>query len=627
MTDLIDRAQAGLHQVDVPEDIRAQALAHLKMWCTADRYADYRPLIETLVDRGEFDELADAFRQILPFGTGGRRGRVGVGPNRMNPHTVGTSVQGHASWLLAQGGDAPLSVVVAYDVRRFVDVAGRYGGNAGLLQGMTSRDLAEWAARIYAANGITVWLLERGSDRYTSTPELSFSIRELGAHGGLNLSASHNPPDDNGIKVYDARGGQLVAPHDQALLDVVNAVDDVRSMTWDEALPQLRWLDEPTHRAYIETVAAAGRGPAPLDPARAAATKVLYTPLHGTGLLHEALAEVGFDVTVHAPQAEADGAFPTVPEGVANPEKPEAMANALGAAAGFDLVFGTDPDADRLGCEVAHGGEFVHLSGNDIAVLVADQACRALVEAGQRPLVIVTEVTSRLVRAVTESHGGAVVDDLLVGFKYVGEGLAVLEDEGRWHGVVAHEVQFAAAAEESHGVLVTERIRDKDAAGGAVALAVAAARAKADGRTLIDVLHGLQHAHGYVVNAQQSVRFEGAQGAAAMRALLERLRAAPPEVFAGRAVTLAQDHWNEAGRFGAFKSASDQASRNVLVYQLAAGGFDDGARVVLRPSGTEPKLKVYGEVQGRAGLDAAGRAGVEAALSALGKSAKDWLQG
>lgn len=265
MSDLIDLAQAGLQQVDVPDDIRARALEHLRAWCSDARYGEYRSLIETLVARGEFDELADAFRQVLPFGTGGRRGRVGVGPNRMNPHTVGTSVQGHATWLRQQFGDRDLSVVVAYDVRRFVDAGGKYGGQAGLLDNLTSRDLAEWAARIYAANGIHVWLLERGADRFLSTPELSFSIRELGADGGLNLSASHNPPDDNGIKVYDQRGGQLVAPHDQALLDVVNAVEAVASLSWDDAQPRLRWLDAPTHEAYLQAVADAGRGPGEVD--------------------------------------------------------------------------------------------------------------------------------------------------------------------------------------------------------------------------------------------------------------------------------------------------------------------------------------------------------------------------
>ncbi|MEN0066442.1 MAG: phospho-sugar mutase [Myxococcota bacterium] len=626
MTDVIDRAKAGLQRVDVPDDIRARALDHLQTWWTDDRYADYRPLIETLVTRGEFDELTDAFRQVLPFGTGGRRGRVGVGPNRLNPHTVGTSVQGHADWLRKQHGDADLSVVIAYDVRRFVDVAGRYGGHAGVLQDVSSRDLAEHAARIYAANGITVWLLARGVARYLSTPELSFSIRTLGAQGGLNLSASHNPPDDNGIKVYDAKGGQLVAPQDQALLDIVNAVQKVESLSWEAAQPHLRWLDDATHAAYIQTVAEAGRGPEAVDEGALRALKAYYTPLHGVGLVHEALTAAGFTVAIHEGQATPDGAFPTVPEGVANPEKPEAMAHALAAAQGQDLVFGTDPDADRLGCEVAHEGGFVHLSGNDIAVLVADQTCRSLAAAGHRPLVIVTEVTSRLVRAVAESHGAAVVDNLLVGFKYVADGLGTLEDTGEWQGIASGSVRFAAAGEESHGVLVTDRIRDKDAAGGAVALAVRGAQAKAQGKTLIDVLRRLQDTHGYVVNGQVALRFEGAQGAGAMRALLERLRQSPPDVFAGRSVQGSRDYWNETGRFGPFKSASDRASRNMLCYDLVGGEHDVGARVLLRPSGTEPKLKIYAEVQGRSGLDDAGRAGVDSALTALTDAARTWLQ-
>ncbi|HHO50448.1 MAG TPA: hypothetical protein ENK18_06125, partial [Deltaproteobacteria bacterium] len=345
--------------------------------------------------------------------------------------------------------------------------------------------------------------------------------------------------------------------------------------------------------------------------------EVLYTPLHGTGVVDRALRRAGFPCRVFGPQASPDGRFPTVPGGVANPENPEVMSAAIAAAGDAQLVFGTDPDADRLGCEVAHGGGWVHLTGDDIAALVVHRATRRPLPGGRRPLVIVTEVTSTLVGRVGRAAGAVVVDDLLVGFKHIADGLRTLEVEGCWRGIRAEDVAFVAGGEESHGVLVTSSIRDKDAASGAVLLAVLADEARARGQTLVDVLAVLEHEHGTIRNGQVSVRFEGATGAGRLGALLEALRAAPPTTLAGRAVLEAFDHRDEQGRFGPLRSGSDRDARNVLVYHLAPAAGDEGARVILRPSGTEPKLKVYLEVQGAAGLDEAGRARIEASLEAL----------
>lgn len=614
MSTLFTRAETGCRAVDVPPEVCDAALQHLRSWLESDRFADYVPQIEALVDAGRFDELIDCFRQVLPFGTGGRRGHVGVGPNRMNPHTIGTSVQGHAQWLRTQF-DGSLRVVIAYDVRCFEDARGVYdAARPSPIHGLTSRDLAEYAAQIYAANDIEAHLLQRGAEPYMSTPELSFAIRHLGAHGGLNISASHNPPDDNGVKVYDDRGAQLVPPQDEALLEVVASVASARTMPAADAHEKglARTITSDVHQAYVDLTAQAADG-------SGANLSILYTPLHGTGVVHESLTRAGFDCRLHAPQATLDGRFPTVPGRVANPENPEAMAHALAAATGCDLVFGTDPDADRLGCEVWHQGEWVHLTGNDIAVLVAYQGCRRA-RAGTRPLVIVTEVTSTLVTRVARSAGAAVVSDLLVGFKYIADGLKQLESNGTWRGVLSSEVELVAAAEESHGVLVTPHIRDKDAAGGAVMLAGLAGEAKQDGRTLVDVLQGLQHAHGLIANGQISVRFEGAAGASQMEALLGNLRTSRPTELGGRAVLAAFDHLDETGRFGPYLSGSDRSSRNVLVYHLGSDPrfpTDIGARVILRPSGTEPKLKIYVEILGRASLDATGRATVDQAMEAL----------
>lgn len=619
MTD--QRAIDGIGGLELPEEVRRAALEHLERWWTEDRFAAYRPQLEALVERGAFAELCDAFRCVLPFGTGGRRGRVGIGPNRINPWTVATSIQGHAAWLRARFPDVtPLRVVVAYDVRRFDDAGGIYDPSLpNPISGMSSRDLAELAARVYAANGIEV-VLPRDPASYLSTPELSFCIRRLDAHGGVNMSASHNPPDDNGVKVYDRRGSQLVPPDDESLLDAVAEVADARLLSWADATSsgRVRWLSSLLHGQYIQTVA-------DLAVAGARDVHILYTPLHGTGSVGEALVAAGFPCRVFAAQAEPDGRFPTVPGHVANPERPEAMALAVEAAAGCALVMGTDPDADRIGAEVHHDGGWVHLTGNDIGALIVDQALKRTYD-GQ-PLVVTTEVTSSLIGRVARARGAVVIDDLLVGFKYVGEVLRALEEDGCWGDVRAEDVRFAAGLEESHGVLLTDAMRDKDAAGGAVVLACAAAAAQARGETLVDVLHHLQSLHGYVLNAQVSTFFEGAVGASRLSALLDGLRSSPPGELGGRAVERLVDHRNPAGRFGPYRSNSDRAARNVLVLQLASGPMDDGARLVLRPSGTEPKLKVYAEVLGRPRLDSVGRSAVEQSLGRLVEAVRTELSG
>ncbi|MFT4622678.1 MAG: phosphoglucomutase [Myxococcota bacterium] len=618
MTAWLHAAAHGIRALDLPPHLAEAAVANLGRW-VADHPAD-GPTLEHLAAMGRFAALADAFYQTLPFGTGGRRGAIGVGPNRINPHTVGASVQGHVAWLRQRFPGEDLRIVIAYDVRAFHDVAGVYAGAPCALLGLSSRGLSEHAARVYAANGVTCWLLPRDAEGWTSTPELSFAIRTLQAHGGLNLSASHNPPDDNGVKVFDQTGAQLVPPHDQSLLDTVAQVGTVAIAEWDAAVADgsIRPLPASIHRDYVATIAALAR-PGARD------VHVVYTPLHGTGCVHEILAAAGFRVTLHAPQAAADALFSTVPGQVANPERPVALAHAIAAAADADLVLGTDPDADRIGCAVRHADGWVHLSGNAIAVLVVDEMLQR--EWTRTPLVVLTEVTSRLVSRVARAAGAAVVDDLLVGFKYIGELLAHLDDGGTAAGHAASDLVFIAGVEESNGVLVTADIRDKDSGGGALMLALAAARARAAGHTLVDRLAALEARHGVIRNAQVRQSYAGAAGLAKRAALLDALRQAPPATFAGRDVVSFTDHRSPTGRFGPIRSESDAASRNVLVLELGTGPHDDGARVVLRPSGTEPKVKVYLQVLGKPGLDAAGRAAVEVTLAELGDAARAELAG
>ena len=582
----LDAALAGFAGLPVAPAVRAAAAAHLTRWLEDEECAAYRPLLHALIARQSFALLLDAFYQVLPFGTGGRRGPVGPGPNRFNPWTLATSVAGHLEFLGERFGRAGLTVVVGYDTREFHDVRGLYPRELlGPLAGVTSRSFAELAARVYASGGVRVFL----SDRVMATPELSFAIRHLGAHGGLVVSASHNPPDDNGAKVYDRRGGQEIPPEDQAMVDRVAAVTRVDA-TGQPGLVEP--IPPAVHAAYIEHNLSLRtrreRGGA----------RVVYTPLHGTGVttVGDVLAAAGFAPIYPEGQAETDGRFPTVPFGIANPEVPESMARAIATARehGADIVLATDPDADRIGAAVRDvRGEFRFLNGNEICTLVVNEVLRGRRARGTlpaRPLVIKTEVTSDLVARVARAEGAAVVGDLLVGFKWVAAVLDEIGRAGRYRDFAGTLADFVVAVEESHGVLLSTEIRDKDAAGPALVLAEMAARVRAEGRTVPDVLDDLHRAHGVVVNRLTSMVMRGAAGQAAIERIQDGLRRNPPAAIGGVAVRRFADHWNEGpgSRFGPILAATDRAARNVLVFELA-----DDSRVVIRPSGTEPKNKTY----------------------------------
>jgi phosphoglucomutase/phosphomannomutase len=376
-------------------------------------------------------------------------------------------------------------------------------------------------------------------------------------------------------------------------------------------------LGPEVHEAYIQANLRCS-----LDP-RARGARIVFTGLHGLGrqTVGEVLARAGFDLRLEPTQAAYDGAFPNVPFRAPNPEVPRALDAACAYAdqVGADVVMACDPDADRLGLAARHpagpGGAWRVFSGNEIAAL----ACQYVVAQGGRPhpLVIQTEVTSGLVSRVAKAGGARVIDHLLVGFKYIGDALHQLEEHGSFAGVAARLADFALGAEESHGLLVTPEIRDKDAAGGALMLAELASRQAAQGRTLVDALDELWRRVGYVQNQLRSVVMLGAEGRARIAAVMASLRADPPASIGGLVVTAIHDRQDPLGVFGPHRSDTDRASRDVLVYQL---GPD--ARVVLRPSGTEPKSKVYVEVCGdRGAADAAAeRARVDAEVQRLANS-------
>jgi phosphoglucomutase/phosphomannomutase len=594
--DLLAQAAAGFDTADAEPALRRQALKFLGQWLSEPEFAPYRPQLEWLIGERQWAGLLDRFYQILPFGTGGRRGAVGVGPNRMNLWTLGASVQGHCEYLKERfPGAGPFRVVLGYDVRRFEDRRKQY--NPALpnpVLGLSSRDLAQHAAGVYAANGVHAHILPPDSKHYLATPELSFTVRHLAAHGGLNVSASHNPPDDNGGKFYDERGAQPVPPEDQIMADLVDQVTAVKSLPWAEAARtgRVHFLDESPHRAYIDLCRKQSVAPAP---SRAEDFKVVFTPLHGVGALTamEALVEQGFRVLPVAEQLAPDGQFPNV-TGTPNPEAPESMDRAadLARRTGADLVLATDPDADRLGAMApGRDGTWRPLGGNEIAALLTHFKLSKLAAKSRlppSPVVITTEVTTRQVTRIARHFGAQVVDDLLVGFKYIADVLWQLERDGAYGDVRGSPEDFVIATEESHGVLVTPHIRDKDAGGAALLMAELALDQKRRGQTVLDYLDRLAREFGCFRNEGVPVFLRGVQGKQLMARMLDRLRAEPPREVGGLAVTRFEDLRDPEGRLGPLKGATDAASRNVLVFQLG-----EETRVVLRPSGTEPKAKIY----------------------------------
>ena len=594
---MIHSLRSGFETLSGVDDaVLAVAEKNIIAWLDDDTFSVYHPQLRAMIEAGDFEHLVDAFYQVIPFGTGGRRGAVGIGTNRINPWTFSTSVQGHVNYLQRRfKAKEGLSVVIAYDVRRFQDLRGRYQPGVDMpLLGLTSRGLAELAASVYAANGVIAHLQPDGDERYMSTPELAFAIRHLDANAGLNVSASHNHPDDNGGKFYNHLGGQEIPPDDSALVGEVAKVQRVQTLSYSDASASeyIQWLSEDVHQAYIDHVASLTK-----DGSNNA--KVVFTALHGTGggSVVEVLRQKGFSVHEVASQATADGSFPTVPFRAPNPEVPESMSIAVSEAemVDADLVLATDPDADRIGAVVRHKGEWRHLSGNEIATLVVDHALN--IYTGEAPLVVQTEVTTGFVARMARARGATVIDHLLVGFKYIGDVIRKIDEDGCFGGVNASLSSFVAGVEESHGVLVSPYIRDKDAAGGGLYLAEAASLALASNQTLIDRLEELWSKYGYVTNKLASTVMQGAAGKAMIEAVQDSFRESPPDKIGGLEVTAFHDRQNPNGPFGEISSDTDAASRNVLVFELT-----DKARVILRPSGTEPKNKAYVEYRGEKGV-------------------------
>src|SRR5262245_1098790 len=439
--DALTAFQSGIASIAADSSLKERAARNLQTWLTQSDFAAYKPQLDWMIQSAKWSELLDAFYQLLPFGTGGRRGAVGIGPNRMNLWTLGASVQGHCDYLKQRFPGQQLSVALAFDVRKFLDKRAVYKPDLpNPVFGLSSKDFCHHAAGVYAANRIHVNVLPPDSPRYYATPELSFIIRQLDCHGGLNVSASHNPPDDNGGKFYDERGAQPVAPDDQIMSDLVEQVTAIRHLPWVDAVRAglVHFLNEDVHRAYIELCRRQRLIPAPkFDEIR-----VVFTPLHGVGSMSagEVLDAQGFRPIPVPEQMKPDGQFTNVTKSP-NPEVPESLDRAERVAKEneADLVLATDPDADRLGGLTPDGsGEYRFLTGNEIAALATWFKLSQFKKLGKMPpspLVITTLVTTSLITRIARHFGSQVVNNLLVGFKHMAEVLRQLEDTGSFEDV------------------------------------------------------------------------------------------------------------------------------------------------------------------------------------------------
>ena len=556
-------------------------------WCTSPVFdGETRAELKAITDE---KELEDRFYQNLSFGTGGLRGVIGAGTNRMNIYTVGKATQGLADYI---GGKTEHgSVVIAYDSRRM------------------SPEFALRAACILAANGIKAYLFES----LRPTPELSFAVRLLHATAGIVITASHNPPQYNGYKVYWSDGGQIVSPYDREIIACVHAVKDfgdVRTMSEQDARAagMIETIGSAVDDAYMAAIQGLVLEHGAIR-SMANRLRIVYTPLNGTGYVPvtRVLKELGFgQVWVVPEQAQPDGAFPTLR--YPNPEDPAAftLALALAKEVDADIVLATDPDADRLGvyAKDASTGEYLPFTGNMSGLLIAEyelsrREAKGLLPARRADGALVTTIVSSNMAYAVAARFGLTVIEVLTGFKYIGEQIRLFEEARAANGGApdhtrgAYEYEFGF--EESYGCLVGTHARDKDAVAAVMALCEAAAYYKSQGKTLCDVMREMYGRYGYYREALASVTIPGAEGAEKIERTIASLRRTSPDAIGGQKVVAVRDY--RAGTRTALADGSVSPLAlpvsNVLYFELEGDGW-----CCVRPSGTEPKIKFYFGVKG-----------------------------
>ncbi len=513
----------------------------------------------------DWAELEDAFARDLRFGTGGLRGKVGIGPNRLNAWTVGKATQGLADYLNGRL-DGP-TAVIARDSRR---------GGGGF---------ARRAAEVFAANGIRAFVF----DGVASTPELSFAVRDLGCSVGVCVTASHNPAEYNGYKVYGQDGCQITtgaAQEIQQAIDAVDVFDGIRSLSWDEGVASglILAADDGVRQRYLDAVANG------LEGVDCSGLSVAYTPLNGTGLapVRATLARTGVGrVEVVPEQAVPDGGFPTCPR--PNPEVPEAMRLVISLARerGCDLALATDPDADRVGVAVSHAGDWRLLTGNEVGELLMDWLLGRMGAAREdvaRLVCATTVVSAPRADAIARLHG-CQLRRTLTGFKFIGEQMGVLEAAGE-------EGRFLFGLEESCGYLRGSHVRDKDGVQALALVCEMAADYGARGMDLVDALDDLGRRVGFQAGRQVVRAFEGADGSARMAALMGSLREEPPAALGGLLVEGAVDY-AQGAPMPVVNPLPGEPAQLLPPTDMVEWRLSGDARVLVRPSGTEPKLKAY----------------------------------
>ena len=588
------------------------AVKNIRTWLTEPYLAEFAPQVAEHIAGGKWPALEEAFWTTIPFGTGGRRGRLyPIGCNAINDRTIGESAQGLADYVREQAekaektgtgsehghvgsakavaGEVPvpvssrtLSCAIAYDTRH------------------RSREFAELCSAIMVANGYKVWFL----DGYRSTPALSFTVRHKQCDCGIMITASHNPPTDNAVKVYWSTGGQLLPPHDTDSIARMQSVTWIKRADFAEALAagKVEYCQGEIDAAFVAAVVKQSQ-PGPRD------VRIIYSPLHGVGAsaVMPVLAAAGFrNVELYGPHAEPSPDFPNVPNHVSNPENAAVFDAIIDHArlTGAELILATDPDCDRLGCAAPlHGGGFAPwgtLNGNQQGALLTDFLLGKRKAAGTlRPelYIVKTLVTTELMRRIADDYGVQTSGNHQVGFKYIGGEIDRLGPEG-----------FVIGAEESYGFLVGAHARDKDAAVAAMLIAELAADLKAKGLTLHERLDDLYGRYGVHSESQLNIQMPGEKGMDDMRALMQRFRTNPPRKIAGMRVVRLLDYAAQTiTTIGGKPQPFDGANGDMVTLELDA----PGNAVAVRPSGTEPKVKFY-----MFACDAPSAGGVEATRAA-----------
>ena len=517
--------------------------------------------ISRLLDNPE--ELDEAFLKDLEFGTGGLRGIMGIGTNRLNQYTIGMATQGFANYLKQENSGA-ISVAIAHDSRN------------------NSRFFAETTANVFAANGIRVFLFED----LRPTPELSFAIRQLGCQGGVVLTASHNPKEYNGYKAYWSDGGQLVSPHDKNVISEVNKIGSIDEVNFqaDESLIQI--IGEDMDKPYLDMLKELSL--LDRETIQSSNLKVVFSSIHGTGitLIPRALKELGYsEVHVVEDQASPDGNFPTVV--YPNPEEKEAMSMALaqGEEKGADLILATDPDADRVGIAVKNtNNEYQLLNGNQTAVLLIYYLLYKWEQKGLQgnEFIAKTIVTTELLKDMAAAHNVPCYDTL-TGFKWIADLIQQLEGKET----------FIGGGEESYGYLIGDKVRDKDAVASSIMIAEMAAWAKSNGKSVFELLIDVYEKYGIYLESLKSITKKGLKGADEIKQMMQDFRNSPPTHLAGSPIETIIDYQSSVKKVMGKEEIVNLPKSNVLQYLTK-----DGTKVSIRPSGTEPKIKFYFSVKG-----------------------------